>query len=121
MNTETLHRPRTVAINYDSALRYMVPSARDPREKYLVELDAYNGAGRCCCMHYVTRCEPLIRRGISPRQAVEMGLIKLKENRFVENALRCQHIIIAREQFCDDIIAAIKERRTEDEKRAGGI
>lgn len=121
MNTETLHRPRTVAINYDSALRYQVPSARDPREEYLVELDAYNGNGACQCQHYVIRCEPLLRRRISPKEAVAQKLIKLKVNRHVEDSLRCEHILTARSQFVDDVLEAIKERRTEDEKRAGGI
>lgn len=117
MPSEFLQRPRTIAINYDSAMRYMVPSARDPRERYLVEIDAYRGNGACCCMHFATRCEPLLRRMVSPKEAVEKGLIKLKVNRHIEDGLRCEHIITARSQFVDDVIAEIEKVRGPERRR----
>lgn len=110
---ETLQRPRTLAIEYDNALRYMVPSEhpQGPDDRYLVELDSYGGNGSCCCHHFAMRCEPLLRRRISPREAVEKKLIKLKENRQVNDALRCNHILTARSQFLDEVLGAIAEKR----------
>ena len=113
MSAEVLQRPRTVAINYDSAMRYLVPSARDPETKYLVEVDAYNGNGRCVCEHFTMRCEPLLKRNVSPRAAVESNKIKLKTNRQVNDALRCEHILTARSQFLDDVLEAIREHHPE--------
>lgn len=119
MNEEAVFRPRTVAVPYDAALRYMVPSNHPtgPNDKYLVELDAYGGNGACCCKHYACRLEPLLRRGISPKTAVEEKLVKLKEHRHVEDSLRCEHILTARSQFVDDVLAEIINRRTEAEKK----
>jgi hypothetical protein len=112
-----LERPHTVAINHDAPLRYLVPSNRNPQDKHLVELDAYKGNGRCDCEHFTMRCEPLVRRRVSPFEAVGKGLIKLKVNRHVQDALRCEHILTARAQFVDDVLAAIAERRPTEEKR----
>lgn len=106
-----------MAIPYDR-LRYMVPSARDPKEKHLVELDAYLGNGACVCMHFSCRCEPLLRRAISPREAVEKKLIKLKENRQVNDALRCEHILTARSQFVDDILDTIRNAQEKHTPKA---
>lgn len=114
---EILERPRTAAAPFDCPLRYWVPSARDPREKYLVELDSYGGNGACVCKHFAMRCEPLLRRMISPREAVRTGAIKLKVNRHVEDALRCEHIITARSQFVDDVLAAIAKRNNHQTRR----
>lgn len=116
---ETLQRPRTLAIEYDNALRYQVPSNHPtgPDDKYLVELDSYGGNGSCCCKHFATRCEPLLRRQVSPRTAVQEKMIKLKENRHVEDALRCEHILTARSQFMDEILTRIAERRDAERRR----
>lgn len=126
--SEVLQRPMIVAINYDSAMRYMVPSARDPNEKYLVEIDAYRGNGRCVCPHFEMRCEPLIKIGVTPEQAISQSkidaicakrgirsytAIKLKVNRHVEDSLRCEHCISARSQFTDDVLHAIREKYPE--------
>jgi hypothetical protein len=114
MATETLQRPRTVAIPHDR-LRYRVPSARNPREQYLVDIASYNGNGACTCQHFLCRCEPLLRRRVSPKEAVEQNLIKLKVNRHVEDALRCEHCITARSQFVDDILQEISDRTPQKE------
>ncbi len=110
-------RPRTKALPFDHTLRYFVPSRREPNKPpYLVELDAYNGNGMCICKHFTIRCEKFLKRAITPEAAVrgveidgELCRIKLKENRGVEDALRCEHILTARSQFCDDVIKAIHE------------
>ena len=118
-----LRRPRTLAIEYDDALRYMVPSNHptgpdDP--PYLVELDAYEGNGACTCRHFATRCEPYLRRGYAPRDAIDdpLGLrLKLKVNRHVEDLLRCEHLLTARSQFLDEILTKIVERRATERRR----
>lgn len=106
-NAEPISRPRTEAVPFDHALRYMVPSARSLADKYLVELDSYDANGACCCKHFLCRLEPILKLGIPPAQAVKEGMIKLKENRHVDDALRCEHILTARSQFCDDVVRAI--------------
>lgn len=101
---------RTQAVPHDHSLRYMVPSTRRPKDPpYLVQLDSYGGNGQCCCKHFLMRLEPLLARAVTPQQAVDEGLVKLKENRHVEDALRCEHILTARSQFCDAVIKAISD------------
>jgi hypothetical protein len=114
---EPLRRPRTLAIEYDAAMRYLVPSNHDPNAKYLVELDAYGGNGMCVCKHFAVRCEPLLRRGVSPREAVATGAIKLKTNRHVEDALRCEHVLTARSQFLDEILEKVVEQRAAETRQ----
>jgi len=118
---EILERPRTMAIPYDR-LRYMVPSQHPepgkPPDKYLVEIDAYNGNGACSCKHFAVRCEPLLRRDVHPREAVETKQIKLKENRQVQDALRCEHILTARSQFVDDVLDAIRNAQEKHTPKA---
>lgn len=129
MNNETLQRPRTVAIPYDGSMRYMVPSARDPEEKYLVDVEAYRGNGKCVCPHFEFNIEPLISRGVTPQQAIDqmyldtlsaklamkkpLRAIKLKVNRHIEDSLRCEHCLTARSQALDDILQAIREKYPE--------
>lgn len=99
---------RPLAVPYDGTLRYLVPSRHNvSAPPYLVELDSYHGNGMCICKDFQLRREPLLRRGVTPDAAVREKLIKLKENRAVEDALRCEHILIARSQFADDVIEAI--------------
>lgn len=109
---ESLERPQVIAVEFDGPLRYNVNSFHNVNDPpYLVQLDDYSGNGSCQCRHFAMRCEPLLRRRISPEDAVASGQIKLKENRHVEDALRCEHLITARNQFCDDVIARIYEMR----------
>ena len=123
MAEQPLRRPRTLAIEYDNGLRYMVPSnhATGPDDKYLVEIDAYNGNGACTCKHFATRCEPYLRRGIPPREAFSdpLGLnLKLKVNRHLEDILRCEHLLTARSQFLDEILAKVIEARGPERRTA---
>lgn len=126
--TAVFERPRTVAINYDSPLRYLVPSNRNHEDKYLIQLDSYKDNGKCICAHFNMRCEPLLKLGITPQEAVNQEVIdatcqkrgikilkaiKLKVNRHVEDSLRCEHILTARSQFVDDVLAAIRQKHPE--------
>jgi hypothetical protein len=101
------------AENYDG-IRYAVPSESTPHETYVVDLDAYNGAGRCSCQHFICRLEPLVAKFYTPERAVQEGLIKLKPGQKIETALRCKHLQSAREKFASDVLAAIAEKKRHD-------
>ena len=94
------------AENYDG-IRYQVPSATKPHEAYCVELDSYSGNGECSCPSFDFRLRPLLARLYTPERAVKEGLIKLKPGQRIADALRCRHIIEARQTFTDDVVAAI--------------
>ncbi len=79
---------------YDQALRWKVRSRSEPDDKHLVELDAYGLNGACDCTDFQTRFAPLLKRGITGRQAIEEKLVKLRTYQIEpEDALRCWHII----------------------------
>ena len=114
MNTEAAEygvaiKPRTCA-EAEGQLRYFVGSRHTVNKRYLVDLSAYSGNGQCSCKHFEMRLEPLLRRQVQPRQALEQKLAKLKEGQEVWDILRCNHILEARSQFLDDVIQAINER-----------
>lgn len=90
-------------------LRYTVPSSEPGKSPYLVELDAYGGNGGCCCPDFTCRFEPILKKGISPSLALEQVLVKQRPGRHPDDVLRCRHILHARSQFCDDVLAAIKK------------
>lgn len=106
---EVIVTRRTLAVA-EGLLRYWVPSRRNPRKRYLVDLTLYNGNGLCACPHSQIRCQKLLTRGISPKEAVEKKLIKLKPGHEVRDALRCEHVLEARSQFLDEIIERVVER-----------
>jgi hypothetical protein len=83
---------------YDSPLRFLVDSRSNPDDPpYLVEIDAYDGNGRCTCMNFCCRYEPKLSRGEA----------------LPGPATRCKHITAARLKFVDDMIALIKARKIE--------
>ena len=91
---------------FDDALRFQVPSRSEPDE-HLVDLGAYRGAGRCDCMDFATRFEPLIARGVSPEDAVARGLVKLRDYQLgPEDALSCWHLVQGRRRVARHFIAA---------------
>ena len=110
-------KPRTCA-EAEGTLRYWVRSRTNPNRRYLVDLALYNGNGLCACKHSQIRCQKLLRRGISPQEAVEKKLIKLKEGHQVWDALRCGHILEARTQFLDELI---QDMIALEKKRQGSI
>ncbi len=61
--------------------RYLVRSDANPREQYLVDLFEYDCNGRCNCIHFETRCWPLIRDGECSNKTI------------------CKHIALAFRQF----------------------
>jgi hypothetical protein len=83
------------ARRYDSPLRYMVDSHSRDGVEHLVEIDMYGGNGCCACEHFHYRLEPIMQNsGVKP-----------------SNATRCIHIMEARDQFIDDVIALIQQRQ----------
>lgn len=85
---------------YDSPLRYMVGSHSREEVKHLVEVNAFDGNGKCACEHFRFRCEPLLREGAKPSEE-----------------LRCHHINEAREHMLNNVISMIEERVPKREKR----
>ena len=79
---------------YDNPLRYMVDSHSDENVQHLVEIDAYNGNGRCACPHFTFRLEKQMTPDAKP-----------------SNATRCHHIIEAREYLLDEFIKLIKKQQ----------
>lgn len=86
------------ATRYDSPLRFLVDSNSACGVQYLVELDTYGGNGMCACPHFRFRLEKIIAQpGAKP-----------------SNVTRCVHIMTARDQFIDEVMAAIKSRQKEN-------
>lgn len=80
---------------YDSPLRYKVDSATREDVEHLVEIDAYEGNGRCACEHFTFKLEKLVNvPGFKP-----------------SNATRCHHIMEARDEMLDQMIKLIKSRQ----------
>lgn len=114
----TLERPRTLAVNFDAAFRYFVPSRSRPKDPpWLVELDSYSGNGSCKCEWFQFTLEAILKKGISPRRALKTGLVELHDGQHIEDVLRCDHIMTARSQFLDDLLARVAEQRRDEIKR----
>ncbi len=77
---------------FDHPLRFYVPSQTRHKLEHLVDLAAYDGAGKCTCEHYIYRCEPELSRG------AQSGPL-----------LRCNHIEQARDHFLGLMIKQILE------------
>lgn len=92
---------------YDHTLRFKVPSRSDPHAVYMVELDSYSGNGRCDCMDFVTRKEPLLARRVTPEEALQRKLVKPSPTGRISDCLRCGHIIDARDQLATAVIKTI--------------
>jgi hypothetical protein len=103
---------------YDDALRWIIPSDSNPHESYVVELDSYKGNGECQCKWFECRMRPLLARGLTPEIAVAEGLIKLKADQRVEDALRCKHILDAQKRFACAMVGALSNVRKEHAKAA---
>lgn len=89
---------------YDGVFRCLVRSASNPKRTYLVDLEAYGGAGFCGCRDWETRRGPEIRR-LTPaqrRQAVE--------------SIFCKHVRAARRVRGEQLLDEIMKQRAEKAK-----
>lgn len=110
MSTQALDGPPDA--QWFDGVRYHVPSSTRAHTTYLVELTDYSRNGSCQCEHFMTRLGPLLARRITPAQAIDQKLVKIKKGSHPEDALRCQHIIAARRQFTDEVLLAITRKFT---------
>lgn len=78
----------------------------------MVDLDCYEMNGRCDCMHFVARLEPLLSRMVKPEEAIARGLVKLRKDQRHEDALRCHHITEAYREFACVAARAISSAKT---------
>jgi hypothetical protein len=86
------------AKRYDSPLRWHVDSHTRTGIKHLVELDAYDGNGRCSCENFTYRLEKVIAQpGATP-----------------SNSTRCSHILEARDECLDQVLKLVKARQKEN-------
>ena len=75
------------------ALRYFVKSASS-KAKYLVDLSAYHGHGRCSCEHFFCRLNPSLRGGARPLPYLD-----------------CKHLRKARRYLAIEVAQTIIESR----------
>lgn len=85
---------------YDNITRWEIPSRTDPHTKYVCELRSYGGNGECPCDDFNFRFRKHLALGITPEQALRQGIVeKLRVGQRRADALRCDHLIDAHEQF----------------------
>lgn len=75
-------------------LTWMVESRRKGTEPHQVHLGAYRGNGCCTCEHFVYRLRDRLEHGGEPPQP----------------ALRCGHILRARQALLDETIARLSKQ-----------
>lgn len=108
--------PPEPAEPFDDALRWIIPSRTNPHESYVVELDSYAGNGECQCKWFETQFRPLLSRRVTPADAVQAGMVRLKKGEAVEDALRCWHIKEAQKRFACAMVGALAAARKAHEK-----
>ena len=81
-------------------LRFHVQSRSNSKQRYLVDLESLKLNGECGCMHFVTRCKPLLhaQRGLSSR------------------GTRCWHIWRARDWLLDKMLRDLVSYQETDHK-----
>ena len=93
---------------YDCALRWLIPSRSDPHVSYVVELDEPPGYSVCQCDDYAIRFGPLLAKGISPKQALQRGLVKQRCWQQADEVLKCWHILDAEKRLARSTIRAFR-------------
>jgi hypothetical protein len=81
---------RVSAHRFDNLLTYRVDSRSRPEVQHAVDLGEWGGNGSCTCEHFQFRLAPHLRIGAPP-----------------QDALRCDHIMEARQRLVDDVIVRI--------------
>lgn len=90
---------------YDGVFRCLVRSATTPGRKYLVDLDANGGIGKCGCRDFETRKQPEIRR------------LKTEDRWARVDRLRCIHIKALHARLAPQFLDEVLKQRAEKGKR----
>lgn len=94
--------------SFDHSTRWRVRS-RTGGDKYVVDLGAYFGNGRCSCRDFEVRMEPILKHGKKPEDAVAAGIVEVREYHFGPwDACRCYHLMRARQVLVDAFISTLK-------------
>ncbi len=101
---------------FDEVMTWRIASRSDPHATHLVELADYSGNGSCDCTDFQMRFGALLSQRIDADQAIARGLVKWpnKERKYQvrkSDALRCAHIMEARDQACSHFIRAFDAAR----------
>ncbi len=80
-------------------LRYLVASRTRRGRRWLVDLGAYCGHGRCMCEHFSTKINPFLRSGEQPDEYLECWHIT-QARRYL--AIEVAQTIIAQRQAAAD-------------------
>lgn len=109
------NRPRPEL--YDHPLRWHVASHSKRGKTYLVQLDSYDFNGECQCEDFAIRFEALLKRGITAQQAIEGGLVELRDEGRPQDALRCKHIVDAAMEHSETLARAYVREEEQRNKR----
>lgn len=101
---------------FDDVLTWRIKSRSDPHVTYVAEIGDFNGNGACACDDHKFNHAPILSRGIDAETAVDRGLVKwpLKTRPYQvrkSDALRCAHIMEARDQACSHFVRAFDAAR----------
>ena len=99
---------------YDATLRFTVASGRDPHVHYMVALDSYAGNGECDCPNFVFpprgqshSKHELCANCVTADEAVRRGWVPLPKSGRISDALRCKHIVDARDQLATAVVKTL--------------
>lgn len=100
---------------FDGPLRWWVRSRSNPKERYLVQLDAYDGNGTCQCRDFTTRFEKFLKRGYTAELTFAEGWIReLRPWQLnSEDCLRCFHVLEARQAFCSLSVSTVAKHENQ--------
>lgn len=114
------HRPNSPPVQpFDHPLEFLIPSRSRPGTVHKCELRSYGRNGLCVCEDFTTRFGPILKRGITAAQALDMGLVKIRKGHDPRDALRCDHIIEAFRLAGEQYVKTIDEAERAHEKKNG--
>ena len=97
---------------YDASLRWTVKSRKDTDCTYVVELGAAPGYSACSCRDFEIHFLPLLKRGVTPEEALRSGLVKLRDyHDGPADSLSCYHIISAERALAKATIRSLVKAR----------
>lgn len=113
-------RPNSPPVEgFDHPLEFLIPSRSRPGEVHKCELRAYGRNGMCSCPDFTIRFEPLLRRGLTPKQALDQGLVKIRKGYDPRDCLRCAHLVEAYRQAGESYVKVVDEAERSHERKHG--